>query len=237
MGGRGSSSATGSRSGSSVTLASKVLQPNGHISLNANDYAGRSQGEVQEFFSTLPYEVAAIFDEDGNVVSLKSQWQRGHVNITASEMEAAIRQYVSNGGSGGQFTMFHNHPNHSRSDTYQPSVPSVKDIGYFSYIASYTGPKPTIFEIKSSNVESNGPERKAYVLEYVGGGTISPSRMAQNYSHAMRNAGNKAVSNLGWSAGGVALANDIDRTMDRWLIRNSRKYGFLYSSEIESWRG
>ena len=209
MGGRGSSSATS---------RSLPIGASGIVSTDGGDYAGMSQGRIQDELSMLPYEVAALFNSRGQLVGILTDGKEGQV-VAAPSFLGAYRYATNHPEDGGPLTHFHNHPIEEGTQ----GIFSSDDIGIYansaiSYAAGVKG-SPVKNVVKTS-------DGRTYSLEYVGGGRKKLSGFKRAYAYEEKKAAYRASDQVN---GTGSRTSAVDDHLARWLGSNARDYGFDFS--------
>ena len=87
---------------SEASLRTGLIDENGRISLNPEDYAGMDGDSVKRLFGSLDYEVYAVFDENGGLVQVYSEFDEKHLKT--------IPELVGEFSYERNLETFHNHP-------------------------------------------------------------------------------------------------------------------------------
>ena len=207
-----------------------LLDSNGHVSLDASDYAPYTRDEVEAFLASRPYEVHVVFAPDGTVLTLNSQWRDGSVRSSIYTDEAAIKKFDPNSDGSG-FSDMHFHPDDKRPGVRVYQIFSPTDIGAYTdstdrrtlgWPRTYT--LPDTYSVKAY-------DGSRFELTYVGGGSRDYHNFKSAYSRAFNKARKEAKS---WKSqhGGYDnfLADETTAKVDEWLKGNASKYGFRYNS-------
>lgn len=186
-----------------------------------------SRTNIENLIAGLPYEVNAIFDDEGNLVSINSTGSSGSAGYAKAAMDA-IGYMKSRPDYDGQLTSFHNHPlgssaigMFSESDvlTFAANADALKR-GFRGY--------PSVGTVKTS-------DGRTYTLEYVGGGRRSTSNFSKAYGSALAYGEREASrENARRSRNGGSpmtsrqFADMVDSVAEGWLAENARHYGFRF---------
>lgn len=203
-----------------------LVDSNGHISLDAADYKDYSREEVETFLASRGYETHLILDQDGEIVSMDSQWRGDKVkhNLTADSL------YIRRAGSDGAgFTDMHTHP--FTLDDGQVQVFSPSDIKSYVRAVGYRDDQsfPMALPTKFRVVAGDG---SFFELEYVGGGQRATKNMKTAYTRAFNSEMKRMDKEPYLSVRGQA--DEVTSGVNEWLSENAGKYGFRYNTNWTS---
>ena len=184
----------------------RLLDYKGHVSLDPQDYSGFTQEQVEIFMASRPYEVSVVFDENGKVVGLNSEF-------SATQVFPAIAK------SKPGYTEFHNHPENVSEGYSNFQTFSTSDVRY----------------IATRSQEPDGPRKFAvrswdggrFEFEYVGGGEHKPYGLFENYSYMFRDLEYDAMGKSD-RHGGAYQEEFMTSEASKWFKRNAGYFGFKY---------
>ena len=208
-----------------------LIDQDGHVSLEVDDYIGYSRDNIEAFLASRPYETHVLFAPDGNLLAIESQWKSGNVTHYPSDDSRAIRAHdVLSNGDG--YVSMHFHPVQSVGQGVQIFSPG--DISSNNLVLNYG--HHGVGMIRTADTFSvRAFDGTYFELRYVGGG----SRDRANFSSAYKRQFNKAVKDA-WAYqathGGYDrfVADEASAKSDAWLRKNASKYGFEYNSNWDT---
>ena len=229
--GRGKSSTTAQQSNTDVVSVpsgeypksmESLIDLDGHISLYPDDYAEYSRDEVEAFLASRSYETNVIFNPDGKVVYMTSQWLESTVRPNLREMKGSV--YVDGSSTGDGYVDMHNHPNNPGGI----QIFSGRDIDAYAYHVlvrdAFGSPLPNKFAVRAH-------DGSKFELEYVGGGSRDYNNFPATYKRNLTKAQREARQKFGFYSETIdQRVHSITSDMDAWLRKNARRYGFEYRS-------
>lgn len=195
----------------------RLLDENGHVSLNKYDYRNYSQDDIERFLSTLPYETHMVFASDGTLIEVSSQFNQETVTYDLGNISRAIF-YDSYSKPKETYTDVHIHPDLGDNWT----IFSHQDIGAYvttiKNMKTFNGRVPMKFSVVSY-------DGNRYTLEYVGGGSRAISSFQRDYAKAAQNSYNAFSRYSNW----VDARHFVDDDLGKWLTYYGPEYGFKFT--------
>lgn len=203
-----------------------LIGPDGHISLDPDDYSGYSAEEIEVFLASRGYETHVVLTPDGKPIVMVSQWSS---NAVASYPRQDSIDIKTKGGSldGIDFTDLHVHP--YDLDGGQIQIFSPADVkGYVNKAQcgprgnlSYPYALPTKFRVMAG-------DGSYFELEYVGGGKRDVKNFATAYTRAFRKEDRRTDAMTYLNVRGQA--DEATAGVNEWLTANAGLYGFRYNT-------
>ena len=214
--------------GSYPSSLDSLLDDNGHIPLEISQYSEYSEGELEPFFSNLPYESVRVYDPQGGLAFIASQYSPDSASYSLWSITSAVKD----NGDGAGFKHVHNHPIDSDNVI---SIFSREDMHIFVDCAEDFASgrsRPNVFEVRTS-------EGAIFTLEYKGGGERNVHDFKAAYSRAFNSA--RTVTQAGYNAGLIdswkERNNKVSDMTSDWLLNNAHLYGFEYNTNWDTVRG
>lgn len=200
------------KKGGNAAGLQKLIDSQGHISLDPKDYQGYSQADVEAFLVARPYETHVTFSPDGRVLEMSSNWKLSWVATDVGKQMSVVN---SDGRSGCED--FHVHPDLGPGliAIFSPADIGV-NVAKIDYARDRGKTPPTKFTVLAYTGQR-------FTLEYTGRAERDP----KNFKRAYTTAFNRSRKANSYSAN---TAKYVTEDMDSWLKGNAGKYGFTYTS-------
>ena len=203
-----------------------LIDKDGHVSLNPDDYAGYTQDEIEVFLASRGYETHMVLDPSGKPITAVSQWRTSSVTSYPKQDSIDIR-VKGKSLDGIDFTDLHVHPYHDNRGEIQVFSPG--DIkGYVNKVRcgprgvmSYPYPLPTKFRVRAG-------DGSYFELEYVGGGKRDVKNFKTAYTRAF-NKEDRRTDAISWMTA-RGRADEHTAGVNEWLTNNAALYGFRYNT-------
>ena len=217
---------THTMAGNYPSSMNKLIGPDGHISLNPDDYSGYSKEDIEVFLSSRAYETHVVLTPDGKPITMVSQWRSNSVTSYPRQDSIDIKT-KGHSTDGIGFTDLHVHP--YDLDGGQIQVFSPDDVkGYVNKarcgprgVLSYPYALPTKFRVKAG-------DGTYFELEYVGGGKRDVKNFSTAYTKAFNKEDRRTNAMTYLSARGQA--DEHTAGVNEWLTANAGLYGFKYNT-------
>lgn len=210
-----------------------LVDQDGHISLNPDDYRAYARDEVETFLASRPYETHVLFAPDGTILAMKSQWSEDNVTFNMRDDSSSIRAHGGMLAPGDGYTDMHFHPESTTPGDHTLKIFSGYDVEAYTVQIdasvhgtwSYPLQVPNTFRVKAF-------DGTWFELRYVGGGKKSYKKFKTAYKSQKTRAENKAydfVRDHGALYDGF-VSDEITAKSHLWLTAHAKDYGFEYNS-------